>query len=266
MENKVREYYNQHAGQEDKRLDLHRFELPVTLHFIRKYLPPGSNVFDAACGTGRYGEELLDRGYHVGFNDLSDENIRLTRQRVAKHENVLFIERADALESPGWRKFKWDGVLLLGPLYHMISRDKRLKLLQTARSSLRKGGVVFSAFMTRTGALIYGLKKNPEGIQSPNGAEKLWKTGTDDDFVEATEWFSHAYFSHPEEIPALIREAGMELLHLAGVEGPFGERFEIFNRMSDELRDAWLDFVLRHCEDPHLVQQSKHLLSVARSQ
>lgn len=240
--------------------------MPVTLHFIKKYLPPGSAIFDAACGTGRYGMELLKSGYHVGFNDLADENVRMTRERVKGHKNVLFIERSDARDSEAWIRYPWDGILLLGPMYHIISRKMRVEMLKTAHTALKPGGHLFSAFMSRVGALVYGLKNNPGGILSPHGADKLWTTGTDDDFVEATEYFSHAYFSHPEEIPGLIAEAGFGHLHLAGVEGPFGERFELFNNMEEKLRKAWLDFVIRHCEDPHLMQQSKHLLSVAVKQ
>ncbi len=264
MQEEVRKYYNQHSNEEDRRLDAHPFELPVTMNFIKKYLSPGEHLFDVACGTGRFAQHLLDKGYFIGLNDLSDKNIETAKKRLNSHRNLLFIDRADALESTRWESKMWGGILILGPLYHIRSKEKRLKLLSLAQKHLKPGGLVFSAFMSRTGALVYGLKHNPEGILYPDGVKKLWETGADERFVENTKHFAHAYFSHPEEINPLIRDAGLEPLHLAGAEGPFGERFELYHSLDEKLKKQWMDFVIEHCEDPRMVQQSKHLLSVAR--
>ena len=261
---RVREYYNDHVGDEDKRLDRHPFEVPVTLHFVDRYLRPGQKIFDVACGTGRIASLLMNRGFYVGLNDLSDKNIELSRNRLDGRGHTLFIGRADALDSPDWGKESWDAVFILGPLYHLLSFDKRLTVLGLARRYLRPGGFVFSSFMTRIGALVYGLKHNPQGILYPDGARKLWEEGTDNSFVMATEWFTDAYFAQPEEVNPLIREAGLEPLHLAGAEGIFGERFELFHNLDATLKKLWMDFTIDHCEDPHMVNQAKHLLSVAR--
>lgn len=262
--NKVRNYYNEHVKEEDARLDEHPFEIPVTLHFVDKYFKPGNCLFDVACGTGRIAEILLNEEYFMGLNDLSDNNVELVKQRLNSHRNILFINRSDALSCKKWDHRKWDGILILGPLYHLISKEKRLKVLELAFRHLKPGGIVLSSFMTRVGALIYGLKQNPEGVRYPDGARKLWETGSDDRFVEATEWFTNAYFAHPEEVNVLIKQAGFEPLHLAGVEGVFGERFELYHQLDEDLKKLWMDFIIRHCEDIHMVNQAKHLLSVAR--
>lgn len=261
----VREYYNEHVKEEDKRLDEHPFEIPVTMHFVNNYLKPGDHLFDAACGTGRIARLLLDEGYLVGLNDLSDNNIKLVTQRLGNHSNILFIERSDVIDSQGWNKFKWDGVFLLGPLYHMISRKQRLALLSLARENVKPGGYIFSSYMTRIGALVYGVKNNPEGILHPEEVKKLWETGTDDRFVEGTKWFTHSYFSHPEEVDPLIKEAGLLPLHLAGVEGLFGERFDLYHKLENKLKRPWMDFTIKYCEDIHMINQAKHLLSVAKN-
>jgi len=265
MREEVRRYYNEHVMAEDHRLDEHPFEIPVLLRFILRYLEPGDVLLDVACGTGRIAELLLKKGYRMGLNDISDESTRLAGERIGDDPNLLFIDRSDALDNGAmWKKQQWDAILILGPLYHVISRKNRLQLLRRAKSALKPGGLVFSAFMTRTGALVYGLKKNPEGIMYEDGVRKLWNTGTDDRFVEATEWFTNAYFSHPEEVDPLIGEAGLEPLHLAGAEGIFGENFELYHRMDEKLKKGWMDFILENCEDSHMIHNAKHLLSVSR--
>lgn len=260
----VRKYYNDHILEEDRRLDKHPFEVPVTMHFARKYISPGYSVFDAACGTGRIAGLLLNKGCYVGMNDLSDKNVELVQKRYGTHRNMLFIERSDALDSKKWKQKNWDGIFILGPLYHMISKQKRLRLLKRAYDNLKPGGYLFTSFMTRTGAMVYGVKHNPEGILYHDGVERLWETGTDNQFIESTECFTNAYFAHPEEVNPLIESAGLIPLHLAGAEGIFGERFELFHNLADNLKKEWIQFVIENCEDMHMVQQSKHLLSVAK--
>ncbi|MFP4366118.1 MAG: class I SAM-dependent methyltransferase [Bacteroidales bacterium] len=264
MHEDVRQYYNEHAKEEDRRLDNHPFEIPVMMHFVNKYLKKGDRIFDVACGTGRIAGLLLEKGYFMGLNDISDKNIELVNQRSGDNPNILFIERADALNKKTWDHGKWDCILILGPMYHMISKEKRLKILELAGKHIKPGGYLFTSFMTRVGALVYGIKNNPGGILYADGANKLWETGTDDRFVEATEWFTNAYFSHPEEINPLIEKSGFRPLHLAGAEGVFGERFDLYHQLEDSLKKAWMNFIVRHCEDPHMVHNAKHLLSVAK--
>lgn len=260
----IRDYYNEHVNDEDKRLDEHPFEIPVTMHFVKKYLKAGDHIFDVACGTGRIAEILLNEGYYLGLNDLSDKNIDLVNKRLADHPKLLFTERSDALESKKWSYRKWDCILILGPMYHLISKENRVKILTMAYDNLKPGGYVFSSFMTRMGALVYGLKNNPKGILYADGAEKLWKTGTDERFVEDTEYFTNAWFSHPEQVNPLIEQAGLQPLHLAGAEGIFGERFELFHQLEEHLKPYWMNFIIQNCEDPRMLNQSKHLLSIAQ--
>ncbi len=126
-------------------------------------------------------------------------------------------------------------------------------MLSLAFKSLKPGAYVFSSIMTRIGALIYGLKHNPAGILYQDRAKKLWETGTDDKFVEATEYFTHAYFSQPEETNPLIESVGLKPLHMVGAGERFGERFELFHSLKKEQKAAWLDLVIDNCEDKHRV-------------
>lgn len=266
METKdVKAYYDTHVTFEDRRLYENVFELPVTLRYIDRYVRPGNKVLDVACGTGKYALKLLERGIKLGLNDLSDKNMDLTLQRIGKHPNLIHSEVSDALYSDIWDREQWDAILILGPLYHMTNRSDRLELLKRAGDAVRKDGHLFLAFMSRTAGLLYGIKNNPEGIRKNFGALQFWYTGTDDEFVEATKWFINAYFSFPEEIEPLVREAGLAPVHLAGIEGIFGENMHLFHELDESLKQDWMNFIMDHCEDIHMIQSSKHFLSVCRS-
>jgi S-adenosylmethionine-dependent methyltransferase len=263
--NKVKAYYNKHVAQEDNRLSENVFELPVTFRYLDRYLRPGDLVLDAACGTGRYAQRLLEKGCLLGLNDLSDKNMELALKRTGNHPNLIHSSVADVLSSDIWTREAWDAILLLGPMYHLPDRNERLELPRKVSVTLKKGGIVFLAFMSRSAALLYGLKNNPAGIQKANGTLKLWATGTDEAFVEGTEWFTHAYFSHPEEIDPLVVEAGLKPLHLDGVEGIFGGNMELYHKLDTGMQQQWMKFNLDHVEDAHLIQHAKHLLSVCQN-
>ncbi len=261
---KVRKYYNEHISEEDERLLYHAFELPITLHYIGKYIPQGGKILDIACGTGRYAMELVKAGYKLGLNDLAEKNLEITLDRLGDHSMILSTDREDALASGIWSSETWDAILLLGPLYHYPEKEKRLALLRKAFNHVKDGGYVYSGFMNRTQALVYGLKNNPRGIFKKEGAEMLWQRGSDQNFVEGTAYFTNAYFSLPAEIVPLIKESGLTPVHLVGCEGIFGERFELYHKMDKKLQDAWCRFILKYCEEPGMVHCSKHLLSISR--
>ena len=263
--NEVKKYYNDHINFENQRLKENPFEIPITLKYIEKYLNPGEKILDIACGTGNYAEILLGKGFQLGLNDLSEENMELTQKKVKNHSKLLQTSVSDALNADIWGKELWDAVLILGPLYHLTSVDNRLKILKNAKKYVKQGGFIFSAFMSRTAAMLYGLKNNPEGIQEKQGVFSLWKKGTDENFVEGTEWFTNAYFSFPEEINPFLKKAGLKPLHLIGIEGIFGENMNLYHKLKPKkLKEQWFNFILDHCEDKHLVNYSKHYLSVSQ--
>ena len=61
MQNEVRDYYNDHVEEEDRRLDNHPFEIPVLMHFVNRYLKKGDRLFDVACGAGRIAGRFGER-------------------------------------------------------------------------------------------------------------------------------------------------------------------------------------------------------------
>ncbi len=262
----VKNFYNKHVSEEDRRLEYHAFEVPVTMHFLEKYLKPGAKVLDVASGTGHYGRLLLEKGYKVGMSDIAENNMQLIKKRLGDHPKIIGIDCNDALQTNLWQEQPWDIILLLGPLYHYINKDKRVSLLKKAKDNLAPGGKIFAGFMSRVGALIYGMKNNPDGILDEKGAHHLWKYGYDKNFVESTENFNdaHVYFSNPHEIDPLLNEAGLKPLHLIGIEGIFGERFDEYHQMNEIQKKKWLEFIISFAEDDNMISNAKHLLSISQ--
>jgi 2-polyprenyl-3-methyl-5-hydroxy-6-metoxy-1,4-benzoquinol methylase len=78
----VRQHFDRHAV---------RYDNPWTtfvggreLRSIQKYVPPGSNVLDYGCGTGRTTLDLLRRGCQVTAFDISIEMLSIAKARAAQ--------------------------------------------------------------------------------------------------------------------------------------------------------------------------------------
>jgi len=122
---RVREFYTD-AQREWERMDIPicRIEFASTLALIDSYFIKGMAVADIGCGPGRYAIELLKRGCGVTLFDVSAENITLARTKVTElglTADDFLVGDARDLAALGGRCF--DGILALGPLYH-ITRDR----------------------------------------------------------------------------------------------------------------------------------------------
>lgn len=263
----IRHFYDRDIAEEDQRLDDYPFELAVTMQFVMKYLGRGARILDAACGTGRYAEALLEAGLRVGCTDLSDANVQRTSQRLVSKElerRLDFVRQGNALDASTYVGGPWDGILLLGPCYHLPEKRDRVAALRQASTHLAPGGWLYASFVSRMGAFWWGLDHRPEGILEKDGVRTLLAHGTEFNFALPGEGLPNCYFCDPGELTGLFAEAGLAPKHICGTEGPFGGRMSRFHELEQPLRDAWLAFAVEHCEAPIFRGASEHLLVVAR--
>jgi hypothetical protein len=114
-------------------------------------------------GPGRYTIELLKRGCHATLFDLTAENIALAKTKVAESRltaDEFLVGDARDLSALSGRRF--DGILALGPLYHLTERQERIAFLESARSLLNSGGILIAAHLNAWGIARTLLTDAPE--------------------------------------------------------------------------------------------------------
>jgi S-adenosylmethionine-dependent methyltransferase len=263
----IRQYYNSIVEEEDSRLETYPFEFEVTIRFIAKYLDPSARLLDAACGTGRYAEALLAAGFFVGASDLADANVRAARELLRGKSftgRLQFVRESNALDASTYAGGPWDGILLMGPCYHLPERKDRVALLQQARAHLAPGGLLYVSFVSRIAAFWWGLQHRPEGIFEAEGVRTLLISGTEFNFAVPGDGLPNCYFCDPDELETLFADAGLAVQHVCATEGPFGGRVARFHELDRSVREAWLEFIVQNCEAPIFRSTSEHLLVVAR--
>ena len=257
----ILEYYRRGGERQRLAAGKGRLEYLRTWDVLARALPGApAAVLDVGGATGVYAGPLAAAGYRVHVVDPVAEHVA----EAAAWPGVSAV-RADARALPA-ADGRFDAVLLLGPLYHLLRRADRVATWREAARVLRPGGVVVGATISRFASLFDGFVKDyfsdawfrplVEGALA-DGAHRNAEAGRG--------WFTTAYFHHPEEIAGEVREAGLAVRRRVAVEGPMwmsGSRLdEILAR--PDLTDLLLDMMRRIEDEPSLLGASSHILTVA---
>jgi SAM-dependent methyltransferase len=259
------------SGIEENRLSTWgRLEFIRTMEILRRHLPaPPATIADAGGGPGAYAWPLAGDGYAVHLLDpmgLHIEQARAARP-VTGIAELASAQVGDARHLP-WADGAIDVVLLLGPLYHLTEPEDRLAALSEARRVLRSGGLLVAAAISRFASTYDGLVR---GFI----AEPEFRSIVERDVCEGQhrnperhpDWFTTAYFHHPNELASEIRQGGFDIDALLAVEGPAGWLSNLDWWLAEESRRTALLTAIRRVEsDPSLLGASPHLLAVAHKQ
>jgi ubiquinone/menaquinone biosynthesis C-methylase UbiE len=241
-----------------------RLELTRTLELLDRFLPsPPARLVDVGGGPGAYAAIWAGRGYDVQLYDVMDLHVQQARQAsAAQPQHAFAADVADARSIPE-PDASADAVVLLGPLYHLTEQEHRAAALLEARRVLKPGGLVAAVGISRFAALFDGLWQG--WLSDPLFRAIAQGDLTDGqhrnpDPVGHSQWFTTAYFHHPDELAAEVRQAGFDQVSLLGIEGP---GWLMQEHWSDSRRREQMLFAARAVEsEPSLSGLSAHLLAV----
>lgn len=259
----VESHYDDSAEREWTRLERHRTEFAVTMRALAGHLPaPPAGVLDVGGGPGRYAIALAQRGYAVTLLDLSSRTLEYARSKAAEAGVELAgYVHGDALDLSALTGESYDAVLLMGPLYHLLSEDERRRAVLEVRRVLKAGGPVFAAFITRYAPIRFAAKHQPDLLLTGDpSSQELLATGVHR--PKSADRFTDAYFAHPGEIQPLMESCGFRTLGMVGCEGVVSQIEEQVNELTGELWEAWVDLNYRAGQDPYLYGAAEHLLYI----
>ena len=256
MNHDLIEFYNNY--DEDSRLDTRygAIEFLTTMHYIRKYLQPGMRVMEISAGTGRYSHALAQHGWQVDALELVPHNIEIFREHTLPGEPVT-VTQGNALDLSMFRSKTYDITLLLGPMYHLHTKDDQLQALSEAIRVTKKGGVIFSAYcMGDASLLLYGFRHGKV-------RELLEKCAIDPDTFDG---FSRPWdlfqLYRAEDIESLRSRFPVKKLHLVAADGYANYIREQLAAMDAETYELFIKYHLATCERQDLLGYSNHTLDI----
>lgn len=254
------DFYNQY--DEDSRLALKHgsVEFLTTMRYIEKYRKPGDRVLEIGAGTGRYSHALARQGCAVDAVELVGHNIDVFRKNTQAGENIT-ITQGNAMDLSAFPDNGYDITLLLGPLYHLYTKENKLQALREAIRVTKPGGVIFAAYVISDGCLL------DEGFHrgSINVAEYIEKGLLDSrTFAAKSEPKDLFELVRKEDIDDLISALPVTRLHYVAADGCALFMREAVDAMDRDAFELYLKYHFAVCEREDLAGITSHAIDIVK--
>jgi 2-polyprenyl-6-hydroxyphenyl methylase/3-demethylubiquinone-9 3-methyltransferase len=163
---------------------------------VRRLLPAGARVLDAASSQGNFALALADLGYEVTWNDLREELIGYVR--LKDPDGRLSYLPGDLFELSRRHGGEFDAVVATEIIEHVAHPDE---MLRTLRVLVRPGGYLFMS--TPNGRYIRDRHPRFSDCEDASVFESV-------QFQPDAE--GHIFFLHYDEIVTLAAAADLELI------------------------------------------------------
>jgi SAM-dependent methyltransferase len=252
------------TGGEASRLDNAKgaLEFARTIEIISRDLPPAPAVIaDIGGGPGKYALWLAELGYTVEHRDVMPLHISLLH--AAGHPRIhTQIADARQIDIPSGSV---DGVLLLGPLYHLDKRADRMRALREASRILRPGGLIFVSAVSRWAQRLDGLMTGKLYEKYPNAVDQVAEFEATGRLRPFRTGGFVSYTHRPADFKNELRDSGLIVERIVGVEGIPLSADDLEQRLADSTaRDALLECARAIEGVPELLGLSSHLLATVR--
>ena len=245
-------HYNKH--NEDKRLKTKhaQVEYITGLTYIKKYLKKGSSILDVGAATGAYSIPLYEDGYDITAFELVKHNLK---EIEIKNPNIKCIQ-GNAIDLSKFKDNTFDGVILFGPLYHLISYEEKLQALKEAKRVCKNNGFIFISYCMNEYAVITHAFKEKEILNIKNQLDESFKIIND-----PTDLYTYVRL---EDINKLMNAAKLERVKILSQDGPAEYLKKEINSMNDEELNMLIKYHLQTCERSELLGAGRHILDILK--
>jgi ubiquinone/menaquinone biosynthesis C-methylase UbiE len=166
--------------------------------------------------------------------------------------------QGNALNLKKLKDESYDITLLFGPMYHLFSKEDKVKALQEAKRVTKKGGYILVAYLMNEYAVItYAFKEgNLLKCLTENKLTKDFKCVTDE-----RDLYSYVRL---QEINELNQQVDLARDKIIAVDGATDYIRPVINKMTDEEFKIYIEYQMSICEMQELLGASSHTLDILK--
>ena len=257
---RLEEFYARQNEDERLTSPSGKVEFIVTAHYIDKYLKQGDRILEVGAATGRYSLHYAHKGYQVDAVELVQSNLDVLRRHILPGDNINAVQ-GNALDLSMFKDDTFDIVLVLGPMYHLFTDGDKLKCLSEAHRVVKKGGIVFVAYVQFDAAMIHTAFANGKyDFVLENkllDEERLVPVPNPDNVIDVC---------RKEDVDKLDSHLDWTRLHYVGTDmftQYFSQKVDEFDEI---MYNRYIRYTLSVCEREALVGVSDHSLDILRKQ
>jgi 2-polyprenyl-3-methyl-5-hydroxy-6-metoxy-1,4-benzoquinol methylase len=258
----VKNYYDNDVKLEWERLEKYYVEFEITKRYFDRYIKQGNKVLDVGGGPGRYSLYLLNKGCDVTLVDLSPNNIKFAEGKAEEQQLNLNAISGDARCISSIVSDKFDHILLMGPMYHLLDEIDRVNTIISCLSLLKPSGMIYISFVSSHARIIYTLRDKPEKILEDNVVLD-WKY-----FIDGTDFsgdsFTKAFLINPKNVLPFMNQFDLDKIHFLSCESILAPSMNFLKQQPPQVINKWLDFAEKVCEHEDLLCFGEHLMYIGR--
>jgi hypothetical protein len=150
----------------------------------------------------------------------------------------------------------------MGPMYHLLEEQDRIKALDAALSLLKEGGKIYVSFIFMFSGMIYMMKYMPECLLMDS--EKVFIDAVLNDESYGGDAFTKAFFIKKNDILLLMENFPLLKLHLFGQESILAPCEPTLVKQPEEVIDKWIQIAIELCERDDLLSYSEHVMYIGQ--
>ena len=259
--NYLEEYYNNY-DEERRLLSRHgQVEYLTTMKYIKACLEGISTprILEVGAGTGRYSVTLAKQGFQVTAVELIEHNLEILRSKLDGTEPIITTQ-GNALELSLFHDNSFDLTMLLGPMYHLYTKEDKLRALSEAVRVTKPGGHILVAYCMNEPTIIqyvFGMNQLHE-VMDLNMLTSDWHC-----ISEPKDLFEMV---RTEDIADLDAAVPVKRIKLVATDGATNYKREYIDAMDDETFSKWMDYHFVICERQDLIGASHHTLDILQKE
>jgi len=260
MMNYIENYYANY--DEDGRLACYhgQVEFLTTMKYIHECIgsTEKKKILEVGAGTGRYSIALAKEGHEVDALEYTTHNFEIMNSKIEGISNIK-THKGNALDLSEFKDESFDITLVLGPMYHMYTKEDKQKVLEEAIRVTKKQGHILVAYCMNEATMIQFTFK----------AGKIWDCINNhmltDDFrciSEEKDLFEMVRLEEIDELNAHFED--VKRIKIIAADGATNYMRECVDAMDDATFQVWMKYHFSICERMDLIGATNHSLDILK--